>query len=176
MQSTNRFLIFALILMIFSATAHAQDGWKTFTHPIHKYSISYPADWIERDKTDYMGFLSPPEDSTDKLSENVNVVVEDYSQKIIMTLDTLVRQNKAAVKKMMGPESKLEESRITLLGEPTSMFDNQWTNNGYHMHLRQFYLIHNNVAYIFTFTALDMTFYKYEETAMKIINSFKFPQ
>ena len=166
-------ILWLITIITFSTSmVNAQTSWKTFKHPLHKYSISYPPDWALNNMTAVMSFV-PPIKSGDSLpAESVNIALDNRKEEPI-TLDKLAEEYLDQIKQLMGAAGKVKQSKTTIGGLPAVKFDELFEAQGIKQHVNQYIVMKSNIAYIITFNALQTTYPKYQPTAQKIIDSFK---
>jgi hypothetical protein len=148
-------------------------GWLTFTDATNKYSIDYPKEWAKAPIPTGVAFLSPKEGSSDIFQENVNVMVQDLADPP-MTLEQFTTFNKKQLTDNIGASAVISILPAKLAGETAKVAFYTMNYQGHPLKIKQYWLIKNKKAFVLTYTAFPAQFAKYESTATRLINSFRF--
>jgi len=132
------------------------------------FTLSYPSSWEKKEISGLTAFISPLENDKDLFRENVSVGREDIS-KYPITLVEYIRISMDNWKKQAPGLKTLDKKKAKIDRKDTTYFTCQ-TGNTKH---RQYYLLHENVAYVLTYTATEKQFDSYLKSAEKIIKSLK---
>ncbi|NOT35865.1 MAG: hypothetical protein HOP11_00645 [Saprospiraceae bacterium] len=167
-----------LFLSIFSNFLHVSSDttgdWKTYKGDI--YSIHYPSSW-EFNKGGHMNthfiLMSPTESTEDKLSENVNLIVQDMGNQPI-TLSQYVGLSTAQV------TAQLKDGTI-LLNERKSINDSEYHHLIYsgkmgdlHLVFNQHVRIKDNNVYVLTFTCEFAKMSQWQTIGEEVMKTFSF--
>ena len=161
-----------ILLSIISTDCYSQSD-KIFSHT--DYTVQFPAKWTldtSRRFANAVFLFSPLEDSTDKFSENVNVMEQDLKGQNIdlATYRSLSDQQFAE----LGEKGKLIASRIEKSSNGERYFgEYEFTLNDSQLHIKSICYIKGDTAYLITFTSRPDTFEKFKDTGTKILESFK---
>ena len=148
-------------------------GWLTYTDSQNKFTMTYPREWTQEKVGNMAAFLSPQENFTDSFRENVNLMLQDLSQQP-MDLKQYTELTKNQITQMFGDSAILSSGSKTIGGQPAVEMTYNMFNQGHHLKIKQYWFIIGTTAYLFTYTAQPEKFSKFEETALTVINSFKF--
>ena len=164
------------ILLVVGWSVSKQYRWSGYRNAAYGFSIQYPANWTV--KENYEGtavfLLSPLENKLDFFPENVNVVVQDLSQKP-MDLDKYsniaIHQMQVVFKQNL---EVLESDSTYLDGHPAHNFVFLAKGPDMEMKIKCVWtVIDETKAYQVTFGALTSQYDKYVTKVQKIIQSFQ---
>lgn len=149
------------------------DWWKFSKE---NYSILHPQNWtIDTSKTMGSSFIlfAPIEGPNDAFKENVNLLVQDFTDKNI-TLTHYVQHSENQIKTMIKNASILESRRIHAPeGEFHSItFTGQQGMSD--LRFEQRYYLRNNKSYVLTFTYERDKIAEYRRVGDLLLSSFKF--
>ena len=131
--------------------------------------IAYPADWTERSGQDVGSmvlFLAPLTDTSDRFSENVNVMVQELNG---LTLEDHVRITEEQVSTMLV-NGKMITSKA--LDGNSHSFEYTGEIEGTALHWNAAVHIHNGKAYLITYTAESSAYDEYLYLAEAMMQSF----
>ena len=148
-------------------------GWLTYTDSANKFTVNYPKEWVHKETVNSVLFLSPKENDNDNFQENVNILLQDLSEKP-MNLEQYTTLSKKMIKENAPSSAIISSTPTTFAGQRSVETIYTMTFEGRAMKLKQTWFIKNKTAYVLTFTAEQSKYDKYEPTATAIINSFKF--
>ena len=137
--------------------------------------IGYPTKWTKTDnpyEKVIVVFLSPLENSADKFSENVNIVVEDVSF-YYSNLDEYEDYTIKNMPKFVKDFKLLSSSRVTIDSLPASEMVFSSNQQGIDLKQLQITIIKDNKAYILTYSAELDSYSQYIEEANNMINSLE---
>jgi hypothetical protein len=166
----KQLLAFAFTLV--STYCHAQLD-KSYSCP--EYSVSYPKNWrldTSRQAAPTIFFFSPLENSQDKFSENVNIMIQNLAGKHIdLSAYQGISENQVST---LGVNGKMIKSKIekTAQGDRYYM-EYQMTMNGNELRVKSICYIKKDIAYLATFTSKTDSFEKYNKTGTEILESFR---
>jgi len=153
---------------------NSTDNFLIYSNEEYSFKLSYPKEWTKYD--DAMGtlvaFVAPKDGENDPFSENINVVVQDLSSQTV-TLDQYVQASEEEIKQYIS-NADIISSKKTKLGENNAyklVFSGE--QGIYRIKWMQIYVVKNNFAYVFTFTAEDSQYDKYISQVEEIMNSIE---
>ena len=161
------------ILLFLLLSCSSPINWQTYTDKINHFTIKYPDGWEQRTAVNTVGFLSPREDDKDLFQENVNLMLQDLSQKP-MTVDQYTELTKKQVIDNLGASAIISLKNITLSGQQAKEFVYNMDYQGRNLKVKQVWFIKGNTAYLFTYTAHKDKYEEYLDLGTQTINSFKF--
>lgn len=141
---------------------------KTYTNEKFKISIGYPVDWslVENYMNTIASFVSPLSGSTDVLTENVNILVEDSEGK------TLASSTHAALEELNGLEKfRLISIADTVVDKRAGKAIVYSAGNSPNLHFKQVWTIVNGKLYIFTFAAGSSAYKEYVKIFDKMLST-----
>ncbi|GGB07040.1 PsbP-related protein [Puia dinghuensis] len=148
-------------------------GWLTYTNSANKFTVNYPKEWTHRETGNSVLFLSPKENENDDFQENVNIMLQDLSANPL-NLEQYTALSKKMITENAAASTILSSTPTTFAGQKAMETIYTMTFEGRAMKLQQIWFIKNKTAYVFTYTAEQSQYARYEPTATAIINSFKF--
>lgn len=153
-------------------TVKVEKDWETLGKS--EYSIEYPKNWtVDKSGTEGTVFMltSPSDSDTDKVTQNVNTVIENLPNDNI-DLDAYV---KAAINqvKTVYPNILKKEKMKSDTGDDFYKVVFSGKKEGINLKLEQHYHIKNKKAYIVTFTSSVSDFDKDKVIGERILRSFK---
>jgi hypothetical protein len=160
-------------IVLFFTACGISVNWMTYTDSVNKFTIKYPDKWQQRTAVNTIGFLSPREDDQDLFQENVNLMLQDLSQKP-MTVDQYTELTKKQVIDNLGASAIISLKNITLSGQQAKEFVYNMDYQGRNLKVKQVWFIKGNTAYLFTYTAHKDKYEEYLDLGTQTINSFKF--
>src|SRR6218665_214771 len=117
--------------------------------------------------------FKPKRGVQDLFQENVNLTLEDLSQKR-MNLEQYTEVTKKQIIDNLGSSAIISLKSTTLAGQQAKEFIYDMNYQGRSLKLKQYWFIKGNIAYLFSYTAEPSKYGKYESTATEMIQSFKF--
>lgn len=174
LMKTIIFLLFVAIpCCVIAQNLPDTAAWKSFSKA--KYSINYPSDW-KLDTSRLLGsdafFFSPKDNETDKFSENVNIMVQDLKGMSI-NLDRYAEISEGQIKTIITDGQVLESKRISVNGQEFHRLHYTGRQGVFSLKTLQYYFISDEKAFVVTLVTEADKYEKYEETGVKIMNSFK---
>ncbi len=167
-----KFILLASLLFL-SHLSFSQPGKKIIIR--NGYQLQYPTTW-RLDTTGRMGaelfVFSPLKDSTDKFSENVNLLIQDLKgQHIDLKAYKEITDNQFT----QVPDGKVYESAIINAGNK-AYYRASYAMTQQNLQLRATSIcyIKNEKAYLVTYTALADTYEQYKKIAEEMLASFSF--
>lgn len=143
-------------------------GWSTLKNKT--CSIKYPKDWqldeSGQQNTDFIIF-SPLTGGNDQFKENLNLIVQDLSS---FNLD-LDAYTELSIKQVEELGFKIINSKRLPNGCHEVSYSG--TTEGYKLKWIQHYWVHNNHAYVLTFTGEDALYDNYIEDVNHMLTSFQ---
>ena len=174
-----RHSIYLLSLLFLLANCGSEDkpadkSVKFITYNSAEYSLSFPSDWVDatgQNKEVNFVVLPPPDASNDVFADNVNVIIRPIGDTIDLKGFLKLTEDQL---KIYFPDYVMAEKTITKKnGMDCLVLEYQATQNNLNLRYLQHAYIYNGKAYIVTFTAEQVIFKTYNETANKILNSFR---
>ncbi len=135
------------------------------------YEMLYPVSWVKQERSNAIFFLSPKENEKDLFQENVNLMLQDLSQQP-MNLEQYTDLTKKQVISSFGALAIVSLKNTTISGYPAKEFVYNMNYQGRNLKLKQYWLIKENIAYLFSYTTEPTKYEKYENIVTKIIKSF----
>jgi hypothetical protein len=111
MIKVNKMINFYTIIFIISCSTSPK--WLTYTDNINKVSINYPETWTKTIKGQAVLFASPKEGAKDEFQENMNLILQDLSQRP-MNLDQYTELTKKQVVDHLGIAAISSLKNITI--------------------------------------------------------------
>ncbi len=183
----SKFKIILAIASILALLAAVSGGWVLFqkfnSQPkiqlsLYKnidqgFQIDYPEPWLKQNRDDFFAtgvvFLAPLNGDRDKFKERVSVLVENLPEKA--SLAEYTDESIAEIKKLSDPNVS-DAQAVDLGGREGRQVVYHGEENGYSVERMQAWLVKNNQAYIFTYTAQPENYDSYLPTVEKMIESF----
>lgn len=146
-----------------------------------KFKFQVPKDW-EKDETVEDGdvvtaFYSPFESESDLYRENIVVTALKIPDDVEATVEDFVEQSHEGLKKSVEGLKSVEAGKTDVGGYPAKKytFTGQLNYNGTKLNVKgeEYFVIHNGVAYQFTYGAAASKFDTFKPTADKIIGSIE---
>ncbi len=159
-----------MLVSIYTSLFVLLSSLLTYTNNTYKYSVKYPSDWSQMEKSGAIFFKSPLEPG-DKFDENVNVMIQDLSSQPSMTLEQYTDLTKGQLTQIKATGIILKD--VTFAAQKAKEIVYSAPMQGFNLKFKQVWFIKNKKAYLVTYTAEMSTFSKYEKTAGEIMNSFK---
>jgi hypothetical protein len=151
----------------------ATETKDTFVHPERKYSITVPTDWTKSEDTkglDVM-FMGPPNPEDQISDATMNVKTGPLPAQI--SLDQFYSVNIESLKKDFKDFKIIEEGKRLIDGHPTKYIVYSYDQSGMSITIRQYFLIKDQVAYLFTFGAESKYYQDYISQFDQILESIK---
>jgi len=148
----------------------------TYTSRKNKLSIKYPSSWnkLEGIQGTIIAFRRPKENNSEKFLENLNIVIEELSEKDKKaTLDQYFKAGLAALKEIFPTLEVVSSFDTTLANNPARRNLYNYSVSGLHLKLMQMFMIVNAKVYIISYTASEENYEKYLPTINAMIDSFK---
>lgn len=154
------------LLVAFSAVT----GWKEYVDEEKRFKFKYPDTWVQKMNDDIVS-LAP--DNQDSLLENINLIVMDL-QGAPVTLDQIVDATKQQIEEL--DNSKLLSVKNTTMANEKAkeMIFLTKGESGGKVKAKQYFMMKDNVAYIFLYTATASRFADHEDLANKTVQSLEF--
>ena len=137
------------------------------------FQVNYPEPWLKQNRDDFFAtgvvFLAPLNGDRDKFKERVSVSVENLSGKT--SLAEYTDESIAEIKKLSDPNVSKAQA-VRLGGRQGRQVIYHGEENGYSVERMQAWLVKDNQAYIFTYTAQPENYDSYLPTVEKMIESF----
>jgi hypothetical protein len=162
-----------VLLLLIGHTAFAQPGtWKKMDHA--DFSISYPPDWT-LDMSGMMGTkllaFAPMESARDVFRENVNLIVQDLTGYGV-GLDTFTVYSLKQLAEVMADYSLKESVRLQNANGDVHKLVYDGAQGKMPLSFVQYYMMHNEKAYVLTFTAERSRFADWQQTGEQLLRSF----
>lgn len=127
--------------------------------------LDYPSGWLQQELPGVLvAFAERPPTPQDQMPPSFNVIVQDYRNEKTMSLDDFtamsMQQMSEILPDLKNPE--LEEIKLSGLRGIRAQYQTDATPMG-RMKFLQYWTLHENMAYIFTFSALAAPFDKYRD-------------
>ncbi len=140
-----------------------------------KFSIRYPAGWeaVETQKGVDVIFKTPTEGTWDNFRENVNLIVQDISQKP-MTLEAYSSLAIDQMQAIFGENLLIQAAEeVSLAGRPGFKFEYIGKGPDGELHFRHYWTLVDSNAYQITYTAMDNSFDQYIDQVEHMIKTFR---
>lgn len=166
---------FHLLAMLFLLPYFSFSQAGKVTYAKKDYQLQYPTTW-RLDTTGIMGaelfVFSPLTDTTDKFSENVNLLIQDLrGQHIDLKAYKKISDDQFA----QMQDGKVEESAIIKTGAKEYFRATYaMTQQNIQLKVTSICYIKNEKAYLVTYTALASTYEQYKKFGEEILHSFSF--
>ncbi len=175
--SSNKLLIFSIIFLLFvvGAIAFAMYGspFKVYKNDDYGIEVRYPRDWSL--KEDYEGtvaiFLAPKETSLDIFQENVNIVVQDFSEHP-MTLKDYTEVAKFQLQGFFNNVKIIEDKSAKISGLPAHKITYE-ASSDYPLKITHFWTVKGDKVYTFTYTSELSRYNNYLAQVIPMIYFFK---
>ena len=151
-----------------SRTSVVAKRMKTYTNEKYKMSIGYPVEWsiIDNYMNTIVSFVSPLAGSTDVLTENVNILVEDAEG------NSLLSSTRSALAELNGLENfKLISTVDTVIDKHPGKAITYSAGRDPHLMFKQVWTVVNGQLYIFTFAAGSSAFRDYVKIFDKMVGT-----
>lgn len=145
------------------------------------FKLQLPEDW-EKDETIDDGdvvtaFYSPFENESDTYRENIVITALQIPADIEVGLDDFVEQSHTGLRNSVSSLVTIDDGAFIIGGRPGRKytFTGQLNIGGAKLNIKgeEYYLIHNNIAYHFTYGAAASKFDAFKPEADKIIDSIE---
>ena len=160
-----------ILLILFVACS--SSNWLTYTDNVNHFKVNYPDNWAKQNANGAIAFLSPKESEKDMFQENVNLMLQDLSQHA-MNLEQYTELTKKQITDNLGVSAILSLENTVLGGHPAKEFVYNMNYQSRSLKLKQYWFIKGDVAYLFSYTAEQSQYDRYEKIATEMIQSFKF--
>lgn len=139
-----------------------------------QFKISFPSEWIDATQSNpNVNFVvvAPPDDKTDEFTENASVVIQAIGDTIDAKdyLDLSVSQ----LNQYMPEHTMIDKRVMKKNGTDCVRLEYQGNTNNRDLRFLQDAYIKDGKAYLVTFTAEEIIFREYRNTAESILSSFK---
>lgn len=161
------------LLLICLIACISQTKWLRYTDADNKFTINYPNNWTKNNNINAIVFLSSKESEKDMFQENVNIMLQDLSKQP-MSLEQYTELTKKQVSNNLGTSAILSLKNVTIAGQKGKEFVYDMSYQGKSLKIKQYWFIKGDIAYLFSFTAEQSQYDKYESTAAEMIKSFEF--
>lgn len=143
---------------------------ENYTSTMLGIEIGYPKTWSVQEEGRGVYFISPKTDSADTIRENINVLVEDLTDKIDLAEYTTSALSQVAALDNYALQNDTK-SRVGTL--PGHMITYQATIEGHTMQFQQAWTVKDDRAYLITLAAAPETFENYRAVFNRMAKSFK---
>ncbi|PGH40579.1 MAG: hypothetical protein CRN43_02215 [Candidatus Nephrothrix sp. EaCA] len=140
------------IFIIILTACFSSLNWRVYTDNVNHFKINYPDKWIIQNANGSIVFLSPKEGVQDLFQENVNLMLQDLSQKR-MNLEQYTEVTKKQIIDNLGSSAIISLKSTTLAGQRAKEFIYDMNYQGRSLKLKQYWFIKGNIAYLFSYTA-----------------------
>lgn len=147
---------------------------KFITYNATEYSLSFPSDWVDatgQNKDVDFVVLPPPDAKNDVFADNVNVIVREIGDTI--NLERFLEVTEEQLGTYLPDYVMAEKKIVKKNGMDCLVLEYQAKQNNLDLRYLQHAYIYNGKAYIVTFTAEQIIFKTYVETANRILDSFR---
>jgi hypothetical protein len=166
-----------LLTLLLTTICFAQDDWQI--HKQDNYSINYPTNWEYSPKKpqpaiQFVLFSEEASQTKDLFRENINLTLEDISGQNF-NLESYTKVALEQVKSQI-PSANILSNTLIKLGDKNAK-EIVWTAElgvGMLLKFKQVFTLHENSAYVLTFTASTTEYDAYIIDATTILYSFKF--
>lgn len=148
-------------------------GWLRYVDKTYNYSIDYPQEWAKASNANGTAFLSPRDGPNDNFQENVNILVQDLSDHP-MTLEQYTAVSRNQLVGSFGASAIISMHPAKLADQNAEVAVYNFTYQSRPLKVKQYWFIKTKQAFVLTYTAAPDQFSRYDSTAMRIINSFRF--
>jgi eukaryotic-like serine/threonine-protein kinase len=148
-------------------------GWLTYANKTYNYSVDYPQDWVKSSISGGVAFLSPRDGPNDDFQENVNILIQDLSDHP-MTLEQYTTISRNRLIQNFGDSAIITMHPGMLAGQKAEVAVYKFNYQSRALKIKQYFLVKTDQAFVVTYTAVPDQFARYDSTAMRIINSFRF--
>lgn len=159
------------VLVCMSLSPAAQN--KNYRNSAAGYELEYPADFTVKNIGSATVFSSRVEDKKYAFSPSVNVVAVDLGGSV-SDLDVFYRQSKEALGRSLGTVKFIEDKKDTLSKTDAYRLVYASRQKKADFKFLQVLCVHNNRAYVLTYTALQDQYDKFLKVAQAMIKSFRF--
>ena len=173
-------LMFPLVLVL-SACSTTQESSSSPTDPDiytdteRGFTVSFPEGWEQDVYDDFnlVAFLSPPQGSSDRFQDNVNIQVQPARGRDTDLQDFLDTTLGELTTNLSNSQIR-EQTDTTLDGEPAIQL--VYTGDQQDMQFKWLmtFAIHDGKAYVFSYTAEQTTYETFFSEAKGILDSFQF--
>ncbi len=178
------FRIFALAILLVTVVSCGSDNTedvvtedKFISFSGEEFELSFPNEWVDATESNpnvTFVVVAPPDDKTDKFTENVSVVIQPLPDTINakkflkLTEDQMMQflPNHVMINKVVTKKNGIDCVKL----------EYQLERDNKEMRYLQEAYVKNGKAYIVTFTAEQIIFREYRNTAQRILDSFKIKQ
>src|SRR5580658_2303971 len=148
-------------------------GWLTYTDKTYNYSIDYPQEWVKTSISGGTAFLSLKDGPDDNFRENVNVLIQDLSGHP-MTLDQYTELTRNQIKQNYGDSAIISMQPATVAGQNAEVAIYNFKYQSRALKVKQYWFVKTQKAFVVTYTAVPDQFTRYDSTATRVMNSFRF--
>jgi hypothetical protein len=148
-------------------------GWLTYIDKTYNYSIDYPQDWAKKSLGGLIAFLSPKDGPNDNFQENVNVLIQDLSDHP-MTLDQYTELTRNQITQNYGDSAIISMQPATVAGQNAEVAIYNFKYQSRALKVKQYWFVKTQKAFVVTYTAVPDQFTRYDSTATRVMNSFRF--
>lgn len=182
MKAIRAVLLLAFAVMVSGCTQQivvpAETNFLLYENGLYGIRIIYPTSWekleyLEKNPyyTIVVGFRSPRGDIADTFLENMNIVVEEFSEPV--TLDEYSNNAIDALAGIIPNMNLLESGNTTLAGRTAHKLVYLADKSELRQKFMQVWTIKGNKAYILTYVARPDKYNIYLGTIQKMIGSFE---
>lgn len=157
------------LLVAFSVST----AWVDYVDKEANFKIAYPENWIADKQLNIWMFLAPKENEDDVFQENVNLIIQDLSAQP-MSLDEFTKTSVAQYNAMPETVKLLSVGDAKMAGHEAKTAVLTMDYLGLPLKLKQYWFIVKNKAYLFTYTAHESTYSRYEADGTKLMLGFQF--
>ena len=165
-------IIQIFIILTFPGYAQTSEPAHQVEYSKNNYVIEYPSNWkMDTSKLNGIEFtiFSPKENTEDKFSENINLIIQDLAGKSI-DLDKYAQLSEEQIRTNAKDLKGL--NKIKIGSEPNELFKFTFdmTYGAFTLNTEQYYFVKDEKAYVITFSSEKG---KSKIIGQKILNSFK---
>lgn len=149
------------------------DEQHSFHHPERNYTITFPADWLKKEDAQGLDvmYLAPPNKEDFTNDATVNVKTGALPEGI--DLNQFYSVNVENLKKAFKDFKVVEEGSRKIGGVDAKFIVYTYNQNEMNITIRQYFLIKDHYAYLFTFGAESQYYKDYIKSFDDILSSVK---
>ena len=164
-----------LFLLFIGSNLFAQKDWNTLEQD--NYAISYPRDWQssnQKSEPSIEVLLLSDEKSQkeDQFRKSINLKLENLRGQEVR-LETYTKISLNQIRAQMPGAEVISNDPIKINNlDARAVIWSAESNNGTVLKFKRTFLIHNDRAYIITFSSIEAEYEEYIEIADRIMNTF----
>jgi len=139
-----------------------------------EFELSFPSEWVDATESNpNVNFVvaAPPDEKTDKFTENVSVVIQPLADSI--DAKRYLKLSEAQMIQFLPNHVMINKEIVKKHGVDCVKLEYQLERDRREMRYLQEAYITNGKVYLVTFTAEQIIFKEYLKTAQRILDSFK---